>query len=94
MSTPEGRLFREVMAHEIDSQVWISGYRPCSCGKLGCGGGLNGVAITINGCTVLAREPQVIAKIIETLMVASKFAWGMESGPDDGAGSTHDGGAV
>jgi len=94
MSTPEGSLFREAMANDVDSQVWISSYRPCSCGKLGCGGGLNGVAITINGCTVLAREPQVIAKIIETLMVASKFAWGMGSGPDDGDGGTHDGGAV
>jgi len=93
MSTPEGKLFRDVMGNEIDSQVWISGYRPCSCGKLGCGGGLNGVAITVHGCTVLAREPQVIAKIIETLRTASKFAWGMDL-EDDGDGGTHDGGAV
>ena len=76
MNSPEGRMFRTSMEGDDSSNVWISGHRPCHCGKPGCAGMVRGVAITIDGHTVLASGPKIVAQIIKTLRKASEYAWG------------------
>ncbi len=77
-STPEGAAFREALSGHDAARVLVTGHRPCQCGQPGCAEQAHGVAITIDGHTALATNPEAVALIVEALRDATEFAWGKE----------------